>query len=165
MKTYLGISILCLVVVAGCGPKASLNKGLPRPQERIDRIEVFSLPVAVNLDNIPGSDGVRLQLYLFRYDNPKPVIGSGTLEIFLFDRRLDASSVHTVQPFHVWQFSSEDAREFLGQSMIGWNYRMELKWGSPPPKSNLITLVVCYKGKGMEPVYSSPLVITVNQTS
>ena len=101
MRTYLGISVFCLAVIAGCGPKAFSNRGLPRPQERIDRIEAFSLPVAVNLDNVPGSDGVRLQLYLFQYDNPKPVICSGTLEILLFDRRLDEAGVRTVQPFHV----------------------------------------------------------------
>lgn len=155
---------VALAALAGCGPPNAQWGGQspPRPADIVDRIEILSLPVAINLDNVQGADGVRLQVYLFQYAQAEPVTAAGTLEFLLFDRKLGSGEAYAAEPFHAWSFQGETLAKYLARSMIGWNYSVELRWGDDKrPASATVTVLVRYTPPAGQPVYSSPVMISM----
>jgi len=153
---------VCVVGCDGDGGRSKLTSS-PAPVAEIDRIEMLSLPAAVNLDNKPGPDGLRVQTYLFQVGRPQPVPVSGTLEFLLFDRKVGLGELDTVKPSRVWSFGPRDLPNYLTRSMIGWEYAMELRWDDDAPKSDTISLAARYTAPAGRRVYSSPVVIALGQ--
>jgi len=148
--------------LAGCAQDGARWNGErpPHAVDIVDRIEILSLPAAINLDTVPGPDGLRVQVYLFQYAQDQPVTAAGTLEFLVFDRKVGAGEIYTVQPFETWSFQGEQLGRYLGRSLIGWNYSMELRWQTSPAARTL-TLVARYTPPAGQPVHSSPVMISM----
>ena len=161
------VIVLLLFVggLVGCamGPgRKKLNRP-PEPVASVDRITILSLPAAINLDNVPGADGLRVKVYLFQLAQPKPVIAAGTLEFLLYENKINRSDLHTKRPLKVWSFPAEKLRMYLVPSMVGWCYAMELRWGVEAPKADSISLAARYDSPNGRTIYSTPVVIAMGQ--
>ncbi len=165
MSKFIAILLLSLLAagIAGCDAQSRSRRlsRPPKPVARVDRIEVLSTPVALNFDNRPGPDGVAVKVYLFRVDRPEPVTVRGKLEIMLYDEKVSSIDLHTREPFHVWRLGPDELAMYLSRGIVGWRYAMDLRWGSPRPRSGTISLAVRYLPPEGPSVYSDPVVIAM----
>ncbi|MHC4293981.1 MAG: hypothetical protein ACYSTL_00175 [Planctomycetota bacterium] len=162
-RTAIGL-ILVLGLVAGCAQQSD-RKGAypPKSVAKVDKITIFSMPTAINLDNVPGPDALRVRVYLFQLARPEPVTVKGAMEFLLYEGRVSLSDLHTQVPYHVWRLDGERMNRYLSRGMAGWGYSMELRWAGHPPKSNVISLAVRYQPPEGESVYSIPSVISIGR--
>ncbi len=114
----------------------------------------------LNLDDVPGSDGVRVQVLFFQLVQPLPVTVTGTLEFTLFEGKVKLSELHAQRPMQVWKFPPETLPRHLFRSMVGWGYTMELRW-KRPPKTSVVSLAARYVPSEGSPLHSHPVVIMV----
>lgn len=132
----------------------------PRPVRQIDRIDLYSLPAAVNMDDIPGPDGLKVRVFLFQLAEPAPVTVTGTLEFLLYDGKVPPARLAEARPIHLWSFQQGELARYLTRSMIGWGYSMPLAWGPDAPTAPIVTLAARYMPPAGKPLYSAPIFIT-----
>lgn len=115
------------------------------------------MPVALNLDGVPGPDGVAVKLFANVGNATKPAaIRSGEIEIVLFDGLLDGNSNPLPKPAHIWTFTAKELKEFETQAMVGTGYQLTLRWGSFKPKSDRVSVIARHPiGEGRY-LYSTP---------
>ena len=153
---------LALLVFAGCVSTRN-SYSPPEPEEQADAIELWANPpVAVNWNDDPGPDGVRVSVFLYQYRGNRvtSVLIKGTLEFLMYDGRLDDTELAHAMPMQTWTYTEQElaTREVRGPP--GWGYATQLAW-THVPKSSRVTLVVGYRSPKGETLYSRPLVIGV----
>ncbi len=154
--------VLTFTAASGCGPGFGETEiYLPEAVSRVDKATVLTIPTAVNLDNVPGPDGLRVQVYLFQYDRAEPVAVDGTIEFLLYEGKIGLGDLRTLEPFGFWQYDAESLKSHLMRGMIGWGYTMQLNWGEHTPRSRVVSLAVRYVPDRGKEVYSSPTTIEV----
>lgn len=149
-----------LAAVAGCEPPGQVSRMMPPPVADIDQLDLHLLSVsAVNWDDQPGPDGVRLRLFCWEYHQSLPVMVKGTMEVMVFEGRLSPATVDKAKPFHVWKLTTEDLSTFAGRSTVGWCYVMQLAWDKNVPKTRKITLLARYISATGVQTFSAPVSI------
>ena len=83
------ILVLAAAVLGGCG---SMRRGVsqtpPNPVDRVDAINLWAVPpAAINWDDMPGPDGVQVNVFLYQADRAEPVLIKGTLEFVMLEGR------------------------------------------------------------------------------
>jgi hypothetical protein len=147
-------SLLIALLAGGCGTLSG-----PRVA-RINEVHLFGLPVTLNLDNRPGSDGFASRVYLVKAGRAKGVaIKNGNVEVLMFDGVVSVDEVFTKQPTQKWIFTPRELNSLREESSLGQGYRFILRWNEPPKRGH-ITVVARYVPEKGEPVYSSPSTIT-----
>ncbi len=127
----------------------------------IDQLYVLTFPLAVNLDNQPGSDGFAIKVYAAHHTHPKPrAITRGILEIHLFDGAMNAGKPFP-SPLRVWQFPASELKSFLFQASIGPGYEFTLPWGQARPTQKRASIVVRMVEDGTVPFEAEPVVIEI----
>ncbi len=149
--------LLALPSVTGCVPPNG-SEG-PRPVTRIEWIDLHVMPTAVNLDDVPGPDGLRAQVFLYQLARPEPVTVDGTLEMLLYEGNIPAASLDKHEPFHVWRFDAAELRGMLIRKLGLWGYSMELRWGRRAPTAAAVTLEARYSRPGGKTIHSVPSAI------
>jgi hypothetical protein len=139
-----------------CGCKSS---PLVRKEE-IVQLHLINVPVALDLDNLPGADGVSVKVYATARGNPKPVpIREGTLELLLFDgpfrRQFEPPPV-----LKQFTFSAEQLREAEFTAKIGTGYQFALRWGTNLPTQRVMSVGARYTLAGAQ-ILSRPSSVTV----
>ncbi len=145
---------VCLAALSGC---EGLGDGHgPELVANVDQVHLM-VPVqaAIDLDGLPGPDGLLAAVLFTREDRPKPVAVSGTLEIMMFDGRIGTDVIATTKPDHHWTFTASELSHLLGTNEYGMlTYRFVLPWGPTPPKSGVVTLAAKYFPPQGPPVYT-----------
>lgn len=149
-----------VAAVGGCEPPGMVSRMMPPPVADIDRLDLHVLSLsAVNWDDRPGADGVRLRLYCWQYRQSLPVMVKGTMEVMVFEGRLSSATVDKAKPFHSWKLTAEDLSTSAGRSMVGWCYVMQLAWDKNVPKTSNITLLARYISATGVQTFSAPVSI------
>jgi hypothetical protein len=154
---------LCVAVMAatGCGP---MRGGAPDPVDRVDAIELWANPpAAINWDDVPGLDGVRVNVFLYQAARAQPVLVKGTLEFLMFDGRVQQAAMASAKPLLTWSYDDQELATRQFRQTIGWGYAAQLGWGSRLPTANAVTLVACYKPLKGPAIFSVPLLIEVSK--
>jgi hypothetical protein len=129
---------------------------------KADTVMLLSLPAAINLDNEPGPDGLRVQVYFFQKDLASPVTVTGTVDFMMFDGKVTGSEIDTVKPLRVWSLAPASLATCLVRSTVGWSYAADLKWEADKPAGKTVSLTARYSPPdGGQPLYASPVVIAV----
>ncbi|MHC1763558.1 MAG: hypothetical protein AB9869_04515 [Verrucomicrobiia bacterium] len=155
---------VCLGVGAGCVTESrnasTGSRGLA--QAAVEEINLLAIPVAVNLDQNPGVDGFVIKVYASSRSRPKPMnIGSGVIDVFMFEGILGVTTAQNAAPRQTWQYSAAQMKEFQIESSIGTGYQLALNWGENGPTSSKISVLVRYTPPQGSPVISAPSIISV----
>tara|TARA_Y100001934_G_scaffold98656_1_gene121472 strand:- start:9925 stop:10323 length:399 start_codon:yes stop_codon:yes gene_type:complete len=121
----------------------------------IDSLNVLSFPVAVNLDEDPGTDGFAIKVYPgnLRAAKTREITG-GTLEIALFD---GVRGSKPADPLKTWTFSAEQLRAYRIDATIGIGYQLALRWEENRPSRSRFSIVTRLIREGKPDVFSAPI--------
>jgi hypothetical protein len=79
---------VALAVVSGCAHGGSRGAGA------VSEVHLFGVPVALNLDGMPGPDGIGVRIYASGSTVARGVeIRQGVLEVLMFDGSVDGGNV------------------------------------------------------------------------
>ena len=157
-------AILAAGMLAGCpnGGKVEVSDRPPRPVDRIDELVVrVTPPTPMNWDDVPGSDGLQVQVNCFQREEPLSVTVRGTLEFLLYEGRATLAQLADRQPLKTWQFDGLNLTGHAGRSIVGWGYAMRLPWGRPGPRSSSVTLLTRYRPIDGDVKTSRPLQVAM----
>ena len=127
----------------------------------ITELNMLAVPVALNLDGLPGPDTVAVKIYAGNLREAKPVpITSGSLELMLFDGLLKKST-SAPAPLHTWTFPARQLKRYEFKASIGTGYELTASWTTNKPRAAKITLISRYLPDSGTPIYSSPSTISV----
>jgi hypothetical protein len=161
MRVIAGVLCVVLAACAGCGPTRN-DFSPPDLVTQVDAIELWANPpVAVNWNDVPGPDGVRVSAFLYQIRGNKvtSVLVEGTLEFFMYDGRVDDADVSRAKPMQTWRFNGQEMAALVVRGPPGWGYAVQLGWGDNAPKSSRVTMILCYKSPKGAVTFSRPLVI------
>src|ERR1041385_173041 len=98
------VSIAAAFLLAGC---AGTQPGASRPfasSGEIEELHLFGAPIALDLDGIPGPDGVGVRVYASSAAAAKGrAIQDGILEVLMFDKPPAPGA--QPPPRHIWSFT------------------------------------------------------------
>jgi len=155
--------LLVAAVLAGCGPaRRGVSATPPKPVDRVDAIDLWAVPpAAINWDDMPGPDGIQVNVFLYQADRAEPVLIKGTVEFIMYEGRRPREGLETTTPFRTWKYTEQElaTREIRGPA--GWGYAAQLGWGKDVPKSSVVTLAVRYLPPKGPPVTSAPIVMPI----
>lgn len=152
---WIGLILLC----PSCATSPIASAGKP---SSIQEINLLSMPMALNLDDTPGADGLAVKIFAISAASPKPVpIPNGKLEILLFDGTTTAGDSYNPDPLHIWTFTADDLKAFMFTKAIGSGYDLLLVWGANQPKQSRVTIVARYTPVKGPPIASGPNAVTV----
>lgn len=144
---------LTLLVLAGCATPDT--GGGP-----IRTLYMVTTPVALNLDEHPGVDGIGVNLFAFGTGAKAIRLPPGTVEFTAYDSA--GILANPARPFHVWTFGVGELMNRETTAAIGEGYKLLLDWS---PKLLLTTrlAVVCrYRPEEGPEVVSKPGVIAAS---
>lgn len=132
------------------------------PLPRVDKMELESFPSAVNLDDLPGPDGVSLKLRLYNLDVPLAfALTQGEIEFVLYEGSIKEAEIGGAEPFYIWKFSSEQIAQSGRKTVVGWQYALSLNWLTTVPKTSVVTLVARIPRPDGGPIYARPVHLTM----
>ena len=148
--------MLCAVLSA-CAPKSGAPPSASR--NTVNELNLLGLPVAVNLDDRPGADGVVMKLFAANRANPRTLpIRSGTLEIAAYPGTPSLTALPP--PFHLWTFSPAELVPHEFTTALGTGYSLVLNWMPKLLPSDRVTVIARYLPADGNPVTSAPNSIT-----
>lgn len=96
----------------------------------------------MNLDGIPGPDGIGVRVFASSSGKAKGVpITQGTLEILMFDGVPNAALTNSLVPSKIWSFTPTDLRAYMADTSLGTGYQFALPWGDQRPKHPRVTVL------------------------
>jgi hypothetical protein len=158
------VGLLLVAAAAGCGSLRNNPAEPPEPVDAADAIDLWANPpVAVNWDDVPGPDGVRTNVFLYRADRAAPVLVKGTLEVTMYEGRIHEADILKAVPRQTWTLTEQELATRQMRGPPGWGYYLQLGWGRNVPASAIVTVLACYKSPKRPPIYSAPLVVSVGK--
>jgi hypothetical protein len=159
-------ALLAIVLLpSGCAaPGKAPPTAIAAPSARtpIDELNLLAVPVALNLDHLPGLDGFMIKVYPGSQKRPNSVpIDGGTLDVFMFDGVIAGDTIHVPEPLRVWTYTAADLKQFEIRTSIGAGYQLAPLWGEARPTKDKITVFVRYTAPNGGMIASSPSVISV----
>jgi hypothetical protein len=126
----------------------------------IDALHLFGLPVTLNFDGAPGSDGFAIRIYATQNGEPKgSPIRQGEIEIWMFDGVVENDRLLSTPPTQTWKFNPRELNQHVEQTSLGFGYKFALRWNKAPAHGH-ITVVARHSSSKSAPIYSSASVIT-----
>ena len=158
LALWLALALVgCMRPATGAKELRSVSATPPRAVDRADIVDLWAVPPAViNWDDVPGPDGVRVCVFLYRSDRPEPVLVKGEIEFLMFDGRVPRDGLTTAKPFQVWRYAEKELAASQMRGVAGWGYAAQLGWGRNVPKSAAITVTARYLPPTGSPLYASP---------
>lgn len=146
-----------VLLVGGC--RAPQESGVERGA--IAQLNVITVPVALNLDGLPGPDGASAKVYANDGARPKPVrIHDGTLELLLFNGTFYGRT-NVPTPLRVFRFEASELRAYEFTARIGIGYEFSLSWGTNRPTQRTMSIAARYTGADGRIVTSRPSSVSV----
>jgi hypothetical protein len=156
--------VLAAATAAGCPAGDAWNRaGVPQPAPRVDRLDLYSSPMALNWDDRPGADGVGAQVYFWRAGEELPVTAGGTLELAIYEGNVPPADLGGKKALRTWRFGGEELVAYCARNIIGWHYAMPLGWGEDVPRSDMVTLIARYRGADGRLLQSRPTTIPMKR--
>jgi len=122
---------------------------------------MLAVPVALNLDSLPGPDSVAVKIYAGNLRDGKTApITTGTLELLMFNGVLKKSTNAPV-PLHTWSYPARQLKHYEFKAAIGIGYEFTASWITNKPTATKVTLVSRYLPDSGPPIYSAPSTISV----
>ena len=144
-----------LLLIFLCGCATFSGNGGP-----IDAVHLFGLPVTLNLDGAPGSDGLAIRIYDTQNGESKgSQIRSGEVEIWMFDGVIENDRLLETPPVQTWKFTPRELNQYAEKTSLGFGYRFTLRWKNAPTHGH-ITVVARHSAPKSSPTFSAPIVIT-----
>lgn len=142
------LSILMVLFGAGCaGGGSSL----------IESVHLLCVPVAVNLDRVPGPDGVSVTVFAKGTKRAKGVrLPEGVLELEMYDGLPADGSFGDAVPLRIWRFGSSELERHSGSSAFGAGYRFTLRWDEARPSRKHLTMLARFIPKHGVALKSAP---------
>ncbi|MCX5675685.1 MAG: hypothetical protein NTX87_11825 [Planctomycetota bacterium] len=158
-----GLLLAAMALPAGCGlGRRGVSATPPKPVDRADAIDLWAVPpAAINWDDVPGPDGVQVNVYLYQADRAEPVLIKGKVEFLMHEGRRPREGLAAAAPLKTWPFTEQELVTHQMRGPAGWGYAIQLGWGKDVPTSSVITLTVRYLPLVGPPVASSPIVIPI----
>ena len=104
------------------------------------------MPLALNLDDVPGLDGFAVRVFYSRSTRAHGIpITSGTLEILMFDGAPVGTTAAFPVPLRIWPFTAEQLKQFSTRTSLGVGYQLVLCWGDSQPTGDHLTVVARYR--------------------
>ncbi|MCP5518467.1 MAG: hypothetical protein H7A45_14535 [Verrucomicrobiales bacterium] len=149
------LGALELALLAGCaGPTAP--EGRPA---LITQLNVMIAPAVLNLDVVPGPDGIGVKLHAFSPTSAKSVaIREGWLEFLVYDR--EGVLADPPRPFHQWSYEAGQLEGHRSEAAVGFVYDFLLSWIPKTLASSRIAVVARYHPSQGPTVTSTPAAIT-----
>lgn len=119
---------------------------------------------AINWDQNPGPDGVRVKIYLWQNDGKKinaVTLKRGTIELLLYDGRLKIHQLPDSTPIQQWRYSADQMKQAVNKRPVGSVYGWALAFGQKLPKSDIITVSARILHPGGAPMYAQPVHLTM----
>jgi len=166
-KSAIATGLALLLCGFGCTSTKPPASAAPRAQDagsRIIELNLLTMPVAVNLDGIPGVDGFAIRVYPSDGAHPKAQpIRSGALDILMYDGLVSATDWRSRAPRQTWSFTAAELKQRAFSTAIGTGYKFALSWGNNPPSGNKLTILVRYQSPDGSVVYSEPSSINLSE--
>lgn len=135
------------------------------PSPTIIKMELESLPAAVNLDSTPGADGVYVRLRMYEVVGGQPraaTLRRGHVEFILFEGRVKDSEIAAAEATHIWRRSARVMAQYGQRVLVGTQYELQLSWQDSPPFTRDITLTARLLRPNQPPLYARPVHIIVS---
>jgi hypothetical protein len=130
---------LSALIPAGCTTGAGGRNEAPA------ELHLFGLPVALNLDEKPGPDGIGVRVYASGAGLAMGVpISRGTLEVLMFDGIVGESGLRTMPPRHTWTLPAAALKPFASLTSLGTGYQLALRWEQDSPRTRVVTVMARY---------------------
>jgi len=127
--------------VAGCSSGGGVGV-----RSNVASLHLFAAPAAMNLDAEPGADAIGLRLFASGRSAARGIpIGSGTLEIVMYDGSVSEAALASTSPRKVWKFSAQELRPFAATSSLGTGYQLALSWGTAVPRQSSASVIARYR--------------------
>jgi len=128
----------------------------------VSELHLFGVPVAINLDQKPGPDGIGVRIYASAAGGGEGIaIRQGTLEVLLFDGIVSAAVAQTTPPLKVWSFNPSELKPYAGKTSLGAGYQLALKWGAEVPRQSVVTVIARYRSTEGALLWSSANTVSV----
>ena len=129
----------------------------------VSELHLFGVPVALNLDPVPGPDGVGVRVYASDAGGTKGVaIRQGILEVLLYDGVVSPTAARTTPPLKVWSFNPTALKAYEGKTSLGAGYQFALKWAPETPRQPVVTVVARYRAPNGTALWSAANTVTVS---
>jgi hypothetical protein len=153
-------ALLALALLgSGCQSRPAARSSAPR--DGIVQLNLITVPIALNLDGLPGPDGVSAKVYANQAREPKPVrISEGVLEVILFDGSFYGRT-NVPPPLRTFRFESSELRAHQFEAGIGTGYEFNLAWGTNRPTERTMSIAARYTDPAGRVVTSRPSSVTV----
>jgi len=150
-----------MFITPGCGENSNQITP-PSGQGEVDTITLLANPpVALNLDGLPGDDGVRM--YLFCESGKNSARANGSLEMLLYEYTnftvgKSAADLTMTIPRGKWTYSAETLKTFATKEMYNVpGYKIGLLWDDrTKPRSKRVMVVARYICPSGKVILSSP---------
>ncbi len=154
---------LCLVLICGCASDGGGTRaGSGKASDAITQLHLITFPTGINMDAIPGQDGIALKVFAGNTARPKPLpVRAGELEILLFDGLLKSAAGEETRPLKVWKFTIDELKAHEFTSTIGVGYQLTLVWADAKPTKGRATVMARLVLSDERAVYSAPSPITL----
>jgi hypothetical protein len=156
--------VVAAAALAGCGPaRRGASPTPPKPVDLVDAIDLWVVPpAAINWDDVPGPDGVQVNVFLYRADRAEPVLGKGAVEFIIYEGRRPRENLESAPPLKTWKFAEQELAALQMRGSAGWGYVARLGWGRDVPQSAVVTLTARYLPPLGPPVsVRAPIVIPI----
>jgi hypothetical protein len=147
-----------LLFLTGCGT----GKGMASGDGRIEQLHLVGTPVALDVDNKPGADGLGVRIYASNNREPEAVrISSGKLDIMVYDgvaqaiARLGTNAV----PLVTSSYAAQELRKIEHKTAVGISYNFVPLWGENKPAKGRVTVVARYTAPDGRIVRSGPITV------
>jgi len=150
----LALWVGCASPPGGGGGHAGDARGSP------DELHLFGVPVTLDLDQQPGSDGFAIRIYASSRTQAKGIpLRNGSVEISMFDGVVSDQKPTAAKPRRVWTFPAGELKSHLCQTAIGTGYQFALRWEDAVPAGDRITVVARYTSPQGRTISSGPSTI------
>lgn len=143
--------------LSACTTQTDASSGGSRTDIR--ELNLLGHPLAVNLDDRPGADGVVVKLFAANPAHPRTLpLRSGTLEIAAYPGTPRVSALPP--PFHLWTFTPSELAPYEFTTSLGTGYNLVLSWVPKLLAADRVTIIARYLPAAGKPVMSAPNSIT-----
>ena len=106
-------------------------------RDAIAELHLFGNPLALNLDGLPGPDGIGVRIYASTAAKAQGIpIRDGQMDILMFD-----GGGGSGEPRKTWSFEPASLKNYATKGSLGVGYEFALPWGTNRPVESRVTVV------------------------